>query len=121
MKKVLIVDDEPYIAMVLHAILQKNLDCEVKVSGSMRESLHILETFTPDLVILDIHLGDGTAYDILPVLKSNPGKDIKVVMMSARISEAEHRKISENGIDLFIEKPFNKDKIVQALHSLNYI
>jgi two-component system copper resistance phosphate regulon response regulator CusR len=119
-KKILIVDDEPYIAVVLNAILRKNFNCEVKVTSGVGEGTALLQSYTPDLAILDINLGDGTGYDLLPVIKDR-NKETKVVMMSAKAGEAEHRKMKENNIELFVEKPFTKEKIVDSLRSLQLI
>src|ERR1700741_3636310 len=101
MKTVLIVEDEYYMAMILKVILIKNYDCDVRIANGVKEGINMLASFTPDLIITDIHLSDGTAYEMLPELSNSRKKGSKLILMSAGDNSAEKQKIPSTAIDLF--------------------
>jgi len=111
MKRVLIIDDENDITHNLKNILVRNLACEVQTATSFRGALDSLKEYAPDLVFLDINLGDGNGYDLLPVIKNN--KAIRVVMMSAY--EKDYERIRQSGAHIFMQKPFTKEHVLDAL------
>jgi response regulator of citrate/malate metabolism len=121
MKTVLIVEDEYYMAMILKVILIKNYECEVKIATGVKEGIEMLELFTPDLIITDIHLSDGTAFEMLPELSISRKKGAKLILMSAGDNSTERQKIPSTAIDLFIEKPFTREKIFQSLKELDFV
>lgn len=111
MKRVLIIDDENDITHNLKNILVRTLACEVHTATSFRGALKSLKEYAPDLVFLDINLGDGNGYDLLPEIKNN--KAIKVVMMSAY--EKDYERIRQSGANIFMQKPFTKEHVLDAL------
>ncbi len=120
MKKVLIVEDEQYMAMILKVILTKNFNFEVKIATGVKEGIESLLLFSPDLIITDMNLSDGTAYEMLPVFMDFRKKGLKIILMSAINNEEERSRILASGIDLFIEKPFTREKILQSLKELDF-
>lgn len=121
MKKVLIVEDEHYMAMILKVILTKNFDFEVKIANGIKEGIEILKTYNPDLIISDIHLSDGTAHEMLPVLNKSRKNGAKIILMSAYENISEKHLIPASDIDLFLEKPFTREKVLQSLQELNFV
>ncbi len=120
MKKVLIVEDEHYMAMMLKMILTKNFNFDVRIANGIKEGIEFLHSFGPDLIITDIHLSDGTAYEMLPALSDSRKNGTKVILMSAVFNLADKNKILDSDIDLFIEKPFTREKIIQSLEELHF-
>lgn len=120
MKTVLIVEDEHYMAMILKAILIKNYHFDVQIAHGVKEGIKILDSITPDLIITDVHLSDGTAYEMLPALTASRQKGSKLILMSAGDNSLEIQKIPAGDIDLFIEKPFTHEKIFQSLKQLDF-
>jgi len=57
--KILVVDDDPDICESLRMVLE-SADYEVEVAGSSEEALEGVESFRPDLILLDIMMPDGT-------------------------------------------------------------
>jgi DNA-binding response OmpR family regulator len=121
MKKVLIIEDEYYMSMILQTIFTRNFDFEVKAATGIREGFAILDIFSPDLIITDMNLGDGTAYEMLPAFVELRQKGTKVILMSAIDNDPEKKRILESDVDLFIEKPFTREKIFHSLKELHLI
>ena len=120
MKTVLIVEDEHYMAMILKAILIKNYQCEVQIASGVKEGIKLMDTYTPDLIITDVHLGDGTAYEMLPELIHSRKNGAKLIFMSAGDNSVERLSIPASDIDMFIEKPFTREKIFACLKELDF-
>lgn len=120
MTKVLIIDDEEDITHNLNSILKKNLTRDVKIACSFNEAKLVLESFFPDVVFLDVNLGDGNGYDLVPVLKTSQTVP-KIIMMSAYDGEKERQQVIEKGANLFMQKPFTKEDILASLSKINVI
>jgi two-component system, LytTR family, response regulator len=78
--------------------------------GSVQEALVMIESMAPDILILDINLGDGTGFDILDKISN---LSVKVIFLTAH---AEHaiKAIKANAID-YILKPVDPGELKAAL------
>jgi len=120
LKKVLIIEDEQYMAMILKAILVKTFNFDVEVVHSVKDGIEkMLNHF--DLIITDIHLGDGTAHEMLPSLTESRKNGSKVILMSAYEKNTDKHRINSGEVDLFIEKPFTREKLIESLGELNLV
>jgi two-component system alkaline phosphatase synthesis response regulator PhoP len=116
-QKILIVDDEVHLARILQFTLEK-VGYEVVTAYDGREALAQTESEQPDLVILDLMLPIIDGYKVCNILKENDGaRNIPVIIMTARDIKAE--KLDEPiNADLFIEKPFNSDVLIERISEL---
>ena len=82
--KVLIVDDHPLVLRGLADILVADPLFTVVGTGSgFQDALSSLESISPDIALIDIHLGDGNGFDLTQAIKSR-WPQIKVVLISAQ-------------------------------------
>lgn len=111
-RKVLIVEDEGDMCLLLNIILTgKNLELDhVKNLGS---AATYLQQEQPSVVILDNKLPDGFGIDYIPTLKKNY-PNLKVIMISGYDGAAKDVAL-ENGADAFLEKPFKKEQLFNAI------
>ena len=65
--KVLVVDDEPNIRELVEVALKFH-GCAVAVSASGKDALHQVETYQPDLMILDVMLPDMDGFEVCRTL-----------------------------------------------------
>lgn len=119
MIKVLIIDDEEDISHNIKVILLKRLEGEILSASGFSEAMDILKTYSPQLVFLDINLGDGNGYDLLPVIKPDMRPKPIIVMMSANDAEKEKTRVKDMGADFFMQKPFTKERIFKVLDEMN--
>lgn len=112
-KKILVVDDEPDVRFILQNIL-KSEGFETAQSETVKECLLTVESFLPDVVILDIDLPDGSGLDALPQIKTKH-PEMVVIMNSALDTSDNREKAQQNGADAFIGKPLNKQKLLSYL------
>lgn len=117
-KKILVVDDDPYILMSLEFLMKKN-GFEVMVARNGTEALDIVEKQVPDIVLLDIMMPDVDGYAICKHIKSSKKlKDAKVVFMSAKSKETDIRKGLDLGASLYVTKPFSTRQLLKQVQEL---
>ena len=117
-QKILIVDDDPHILMPLEFLMIKN-GYEVLIARNGTEALHIIETFIPDVVLLDIMMPDVNGYDICQHIKATDAlKASKVVFISAKTTEEDIKKGYEYGASLYLGKPFSTRELVKQIKAL---
>ena len=117
-KKILVVDDDPYILMSLEFLMKKN-GYEVMVARNGTEALDLVEKQLPDIVLLDIMMPDVDGYEICRhIKKANRLKHTKVVFMSAKSKEADIQKGYDLGASLYITKPFSTRELVKKVNEL---
>lgn len=118
LKKILVVDDDPYILMSLEFLMKKN-GYDVMVARNGTEALDIVEKQLPDLVLLDIMMPDVDGYEICKHIKASKKlKDAKVVFMSAKSKEADIKKGYDLGASLYITKPFSTREMMKQIKEL---
>ena len=114
MPNFLIIDDEVDTWRVLNAILRK-YGLKTCYVGTLEAAKRKLKRKTPSLIFLDNHLPDGYGiYFIQYVRKQYP--QVKIVFITGQ--DLESGKAVEEGADLFIEKPFSRHKVYEALKAL---
>jgi DNA-binding response OmpR family regulator len=117
-KRVLIADDEPNIVTSLVFLMTKG-GYEVEVARDGDEALTLLDTFRPDLVLLDVMMPRRSGYEICQKMRERPDwAHIKVVMLSAKGREAEVSKGMSLGADVYVTKPFSNRELVAQVADL---
>jgi two-component system, OmpR family, alkaline phosphatase synthesis response regulator PhoP len=114
-KKVLIVDDEAHIRLLLEQILEDFEDAGVEIltAGNGREALEVIRTERPDLVYLDAMMPGTNGYDVCNKVKNELAlRNIYIVMLTAKGQEVDKKKGAEVGADMYMTKPFDPDAIV---------
>ena len=117
-RKVLIVDDELNIVTALEFLLQKS-GYEVMAAPNGEEALKQVESFAPDLVLLDVMMPRISGYEVCRRMRERPDwKHNKIVMLSAKGREAEVSKGVSLGADLYVTKPFSNNELVGKIGEL---
>jgi len=114
--KVLVVDDEPRITdLVSMALRYEQFD--VRVAGNGREALDAVESFSPDLVVLDIIMPDIDGFEVAQRLR-NQGVKLPILFLTARdATEDKVRGLSLGGDD-YMTKPFSIEELVARIRSI---
>jgi DNA-binding response OmpR family regulator len=117
-KKVLIADDEPNIVTSLEFLMAKS-GYEVMVARNGEEALALVESFKPDLVLLDVMMPRHSGYDVCQKMRERPEwGHIKIVMLSAKGREAEVSKGLSIGADAYVTKPFSNRELIARIGEL---
>lgn len=115
-KKVLIVDDEPHIRMLLEQTLEDFEDkgVEILIAKDGKEALRFIKKEEPNLVYLDVMMPEVNGYDVCNITKNTLLlKHVYIVLLTAKGQEFDKKKGLEAGADLYLTKPFDPDYIVE--------
>ncbi len=108
--KVLILDDDFAIGALLGHYL-KDAGCIVHFQTSIMGLEEVAATFAPDVVVLDVELGDVNGIDALPAIKSFLG-DTPIIFISSH-NKKEYRVSSiRRGGEVFLQKPFEPEELL---------
>ena len=121
--KILIIDDEIHIRMLLEQTLE-DLEEESGVAilsaSNGEEGLEIIRREKPDLVFLDIMMPKLNGYEVCRRVKEDPGLDgsLDIVLLTAKGQEVDRRQGLELGAKKYMTKPFDPDEVLATARSL---
>jgi two-component system OmpR family response regulator len=115
LKKVLIVEDEGDMCLLLNILLNGD-EMELDHVKNLTAAEEYLQTGQPEVVILDNKLPDGFGVDFISYIKSRYPA-IKIIMISGYGASARDVAL-ENGADVFLEKPFTRDQLYKSILGL---
>lgn len=117
-KKVLIADDEPNIVTSLEYLMTKS-GYQVEIARNGEEALALVESFRPDLVLLDVMMPRRSGYEVCQKMRERPEwRHIKIVVLSAKGREAEVSKGLSLGADAYVTKPFSNRELIARVADL---
>src|SRR5687768_9649110 len=111
-RRVLVVDDEENLRLVLRTLLRRN-GYEVETAASGDEALGLVDTFGPDMILTDVRMPKMGGLDLLATLKAK-GNDATVIVMSAYGNMELAIEAMKAGAYDYVQKPFKPDEIVLA-------
>lgn len=115
-RRVLVVDDEPYILKILSFKLRLIGLFPFEATTS-EEALRLVREERPDVVLLDVSLPHGlTGFDLCRVLKENPGtSSIPIVILTARTHPSERDLGLSLGAAAYVTKPFSTKALIDTI------
>jgi DNA-binding response OmpR family regulator len=116
-QKILIVDDEPHIRLLLEQALEELEDYDVEFFSAENgeRALELIEEEKPNLVFLDVMMPKMNGFDVCRTVKREWNMDgIHIIILTAKGQEYDKEKGMEMGADRYLTKPFNPDEIMAA-------
>ena len=114
-KKILIVDDESHIRLLIEQTLEDLEDegVELLTATNGEDALETIKSEHPNLVFLDVMMPKMSGLDVCNQVKKVLGmKDIYIIMLTAKGQEFDKQKGEEVGADLYLTKPFDPDEVL---------
>jgi two-component system, OmpR family, alkaline phosphatase synthesis response regulator PhoP len=115
-KKILIVDDEPHIRLLLAQTLEELEDegVEILTATNGAEGLETIQEEKPNLVFLDVMMPKMNGFDVCKAVKKELAiPDVFIIMLTAKGQEFDKNKGIDVGADLYMTKPFDPDEILE--------
>jgi len=118
MIRILIVDDHLLFREGLASIIKAEPDIEVVgFAGSVKETIDVAKETTPDIILMDFNLPDGTGAEATErVLSTSP--DCKIVVLTISEEDADLFSAIRNGAKGFLLKSINPSNLVSAVRSV---
>jgi DNA-binding response OmpR family regulator len=115
--RVLIVDDEPNIVTSIEFLMRQR-GYETRVARDGDEALSEVESFRPDLVLLDVMLPRRSGFEVCQKLRARGWADLKIVMLTAKGRDIEIEKGMALGADAYVTKPFSTGELVARVSEM---
>jgi two-component system alkaline phosphatase synthesis response regulator PhoP len=123
-QKILIVDDEPNIVILMEQALEDLEDegVELLTARNGQEALETIKTEKPNLVFLDVMMPKMSGLEVCQIVKKDlQMNDVYIVMLTAKGQEFDKQKGIDVGADLYLTKPFRpKEVLEKSRHVLGF-
>ncbi len=114
-KKILVVDDSKTISDMVRMILEK-IGYEVETAYDGLEALEKVKVVNPDLIVLDVNMPKMDGFRVCRLLKFDRNfRSIPIIMLTARDEEENIKTGIKTGADLYLTKPIEPDKLIEAV------
>lgn len=114
-KKILIVDDEAHIRMLIGQTLEELEDegVEFLTADNGQAALELIQTEKPNLVFLDVMMPKMNGMDVCKKVKKELAlQDVFIIILTAKGQELDRQKGQEVGADVYMTKPFDPEVLL---------
>lgn len=119
LRRIMMVEDDPDIAVIGQIALEDIGGFNVLVCGSGAEALEKFSDFAPDLALFDYRLPGMNGDQLLIALRQHPnGRDIPVVFLTASAMPEQVRQLLALGASGLIAKPFDPNLLAAQLEGI---
>jgi len=118
--RVLVMDDERDVLDLLSTILTRE-GAEVRISSSARETLDLLDTWQPQVLLCDIAMPDEDGYSMIRRIRSRAaeeGGEIPAVAVTAYARSEDRSRALKAGYQGHVPKPFTREEILSVVANL---
>ena len=120
-KKLLIVDDEPHIRMLIEQTLEDLEDegVELLFACNGEEALSIILEQRPNMVFLDVMMPKMNGMEVCQRVKNDEGTDgTYIALLTAKGQEVDKQKGKDVGADIYLTKPFDPDVLLDLAREI---
>jgi DNA-binding response OmpR family regulator len=119
MKRILVIEDDPDIALSLRLKLERDGGFEVLAAQDGAAGLRLAVERPPDLVLLDLNLPGMDGFEVCRQLRKTPATAATpVIMLTARIGESDRVAGLDMGADDYITKPFSPKEALARVRAV---
>lgn len=115
-RKILIVDDEAHLRMLIQQTLEELEDdgVELLTAANGEEALETIKAEEPQLVFLDVMMPKKSGFDVCFAVKNELKMNgVYIILLTAKGQEFDKQKGLEVGADLYLTKPFDPDLLLE--------
>ncbi|MEY4568310.1 MAG: hypothetical protein RLY14_3280 [Planctomycetota bacterium] len=118
MYKILIADDNAANRELLEAYLT-SFECEIEIAVDGQDTLTKVDTFKPDLILLDVMMPKRSGFEVCREIKSDPAKrKIMILMVTALNELGDIERAVAAGTDDFLSKPVNRVELTKRVENM---
>ncbi len=116
MKALIMEDAEEIVESIRLCLLIRWPHCAIRATGTVAQGLELVREESPDVVLLDIGLHDGSGLDALNAIRSFSA--VPVIIVSAMADLSSRARGLEMGADDYIAKPFGHTELLARVHAV---
>lgn len=118
MYKILIADDNAANRELLEAYLA-SFECEIEIAVDGQDTLTKVDTFKPDLILLDVMMPKRSGFEVCREIKSDAAKrKIMILMVTALNELGDIERAVAAGTDDFLSKPVNRVELTKRVENM---
>lgn len=115
-KNVLVIDDQPDMCLIIQAALEELAGWNVVSTYSGEQGLDFLNTFTFDVILLDVSMPHLDGISVYKRIKENDKlKGIPVILITAKVSNKDYKRYQELDVAGVIAKPFSAIHLAEQI------
>lgn len=115
--KVLIVDDIPENIQTLGEMI-KDFDLDVKIAEGGQEAIDIIDSYTPDIILLDLMMPRVNGWDVIDHVREKYSKNEMVIIVVSLLNNKDNiDECYELGVNDYITKPVIKARLTSSIES----
>ena len=115
--KVLIVDDIPENIQTLGEMI-KDFDLDVKIAEGGQEAIDIIDSYTPDIILLDLMMPHVNGWDVIDHVREKYSKNEMVIIVVSLLNNKDNiDECYELGVNDYINKPVIKARLISSIES----
>ena len=117
-KKILIVDDEAYIRLLINQILEDLEDDGLQVfqADNGADALRLVKEHRPDMVFLDVMIPKINGFEVCRIIKRDLLlEDVFVVILTAKEQDYDRKTADDVGTNNYMTKPFDPDELLDLV------
>lgn len=115
--KVLIVDDIPENIQTLGEMI-KDFDLDVKIAEGGQEAIDIIDSCTPDIILLDLMMPRVNGWDVIDHVRKKYSKNEMVIIVVSLLNNKDNiDECYELGVNDYIIKPVIKARLTSSIES----
>jgi two-component system response regulator VicR len=115
-KRLLVVEDDASISQVLQDnLVYEGFEVECATTGD--QALHKVQTFIPDLILLDLMLPGQSGFDVCEALSNGPQRPA-IIVLTARRDDKDKVRALNLGADDYVTKPFTLDELLARVNAV---
>lgn len=116
--KILIADDNQANRELLEAYLG-GLDCDVEIAVDGQDTLDKVQSFRPDLILLDVMMPKLSGFEVCKKLKQDKERRRIMILMVTALNElGDIERAVAAGTDDFLSKPVNKVELLKRVENM---
>lgn len=118
MSKILVVDDEEKIRLIVRKMLERE-GYEVLEAKDSKECLKILDSEKPDVILMDVMMPEMDGWAVVRELrKDESNKDIKICMLTVKSTSHDREESLNVGAHWHISKPITSENLLETVRWL---
>jgi PAS domain S-box-containing protein len=117
--QIVYVEDNPINALLMQEVIEQRPDCRLHLAVSVRDGIDMINRLSPDLVLVDLHLPDGSGLEVAEWMRTQPRlARVPVVVVSADSTQSQRDAATVAGVRAYLPKPIRLTETLLLIDEL---
>ncbi len=117
--QIVYVEDNPINALLMQEVIEQRPDCRLHLAVSVRDGIDMIDRLRPDLVLVDLHLPDGSGLEVAEWMRTMPLLTrVPVVVVSADSTQTQRDAATVAGVRAYLAKPIRLTETLMLIDEL---